>query len=119
VDAVKIENPDSILRQFFHRALERRGVKLGPDENVTCDTLRNTVSIDGSFNVDAWWIKGYGMHAPHRHARRRIYERELHSKTSIYDVFYNVCEELVHELFPVLPRNGKWRLFGRRPRCRG
>jgi hypothetical protein len=113
---VKLTNPSGIAREFFSRAVERRGVKLGPDERAECEVRATVLDIDGSFNIDAWWMKDYGKDMPYRHVRRRLYEREFHSKERVYDVFFQVTEEMVHELFPMLPRNGKWRLFGRRPR---
>jgi hypothetical protein len=112
VDAVKFA-ARSIVNQFWEGAIKRRGVKLGPDERVQVDT---TSQPDDAITIDGWWMKGYGMHMPHRHVRRRIEARELHSEERVYDVFYQVTEAMVHELFPMLPRNGKWRLFGRRPR---
>lgn len=115
---MRLDNPSRIARQFFEDALDRRGVKLGPDERTECDVKVQVAGVGESFVIDAWWMKGYGLYAPYRHVKRRIYERELSSRERIYDVFFQACQEIVHELFPMLPRNGRWRLFSRRPRCR-
>lgn len=115
---MRLENPYGLVRHFWERAFKLRGVILGPDENVTFDVTDLLQSPTGDFIIDGWWMKGYGKNAPHRHSRRRIEARELYSKERLYDVMLQVTEEIVLELFPVLPRNGRWRLFNRRPRCK-
>jgi hypothetical protein len=114
-----MNNAYGVFRGFWDRAVRNRGMRLGPDENLTFDVSTRIGDVgDDGFVIDAWWVKGYGKHAPFRHSRRRIETRELYSKERVFETLYNVAEELVLELFPVLPRSGRWRLFSRRPRCK-